>query len=160
MCGCNSWLEAKRHIKWWTIGTVSLTLLIMMIVFPSITNKKVGQSEAGVRSNSYTMELSGPYLQGAYTLDVGEEFLLFERTIQNLGIGDVSCLTKDKLLITLSVSAQYQYQIEYLIPILLKQFQSNDKLRTLLNSAAESIISNTCLEFTAEEYYTERSVVD
>lgn len=84
----------------------------------------------------------------------------FTRTLQNLNLGRTDCLTRDEVLVDLTVALQYQYDVKQLIPFILQKFGSEKKYIEFLTGTARSIILNTCLEYTALEYYEIRSVID
>lgn len=133
---------------------------ILMIVLLSLTvNKPVNQNEYAVSYNIYTTKLGPVYSQGKYTLSVGDKLYKFERTLQDFN-KDITCLTIDKVLITISSSTQFQYQKESLIPIIMKQFTDDKIYKDFLHNLIISSISNTCSKFTAENYYTERAIID
>lgn len=130
-----------------------ITLLSMYVSYP------VAQSEYAVGYDNYNMKFTKIYEQGKYPIRVGEEMIIIERTLQDFN-RDLTCMTKDKILIGLSVGLQYQYQREDLIDKILKEFSSVDNFKTFLFDRITSSIINSCLAFDAEEYYTERSIID
>ena len=105
------------------------------------------------------MEFTKIYTQGKYTIGVGEELIRFQRTLQDFK-DNIECLTNDKVLIGIDFSLQYEYNKESLIPIILKKFKSDEKYKNFISNLMISSIMNTCLSFTAEQYYVERSIID
>ncbi len=68
---------------------------------------------------------------------------------QDLRLGEMQCLTKDQVLITLDVNMQVQYYRDKLIPMVLEQFSNNTNYKDFLEALAKSAILNTCLLFSS-----------
>jgi regulator of protease activity HflC (stomatin/prohibitin superfamily) len=137
---------------------VAIVLGGLFLVF---TNYYVQQNEYTVVMNKWTMQFKDTvYSQGLYFLGPGVEMIPFQRTLQELDLGRTDCLTRDEVLVDLKVALQYQYDQKQLIPFILQTFGSEKKYVEFLTGTARSIILNTCLEFTALEYYEIRSVID
>lgn len=152
--------EFYGYVCFWIIGILSLsgittmiTLLAMYVSYP------VAQSEYAVGYDTYNMKFTKIYEQGKYPIRVGEEMIIIERTLQDFN-RDLTCMTKDKILIGLSIGLQYQYQRDDLIDKILKEFSSVNNFETFLFDRITSSIINSCLAYDAEEYYTKRSSID
>jgi regulator of protease activity HflC (stomatin/prohibitin superfamily) len=130
-----------------------ISILALYISYP------VEQSEYAVGYDTYNMEFTKIYEQGKYPIRVGEEMIIIQRTLQDFN-KDLTCMTKDKILINLSIGLQYQYHKDDLIYKILKEFSSIDNFNGFLFDRMTSSIINSCLAYEAEEYYTERSVID
>ena len=138
-----------------------VVVIIVGALFLLLTNYYVEQNEYAVVMNKWTMQFhSNVYTQGLYFLGPGVEVIPFERTLRNLELGRTDCLTRDEVLVDLTVALQYQYDEKQLIPFILETFGTEKKYVEFLTGSARSIILNTCLEFTALEYYEIRSVID
>jgi len=124
------------------------------------TLQPVLQNEFAVEYNTYTCSFDGILEEGKYSVRVGTELIKFQRTLQDLSLGHLVCLTNDKVEVTLQINMQVQYHEESLIPVVLKQFGNNRDYRELLSSLATSSILNTCLQFEAEDYYSKRAEID
>lgn len=134
-----------------------ITIMFMLMT----TNNVVEQNEYAVVVNSFTMKFYDNILtQGFYVRWPGDTFIKFERTLQNIDLGVLNCLTKDEVMLEIYVSAQYQYDKNKLISVVLKQFNTNGEYSSFLKSIMRSAVLNTCLEFTVLEYYEKRSQVD
>lgn len=139
---------------------VCIIFIIFGVAFRSI-GLKVEQNEYAVIVNSYTMQFRPNVLsQGIYVLYPGDELIKFQRTMQNIELGELECLTGDEVLLQIHVAIQFQYIRDLLIPIVLKKFDTDKKFKTFLNAIMKSTILNSCLEFTALEYYEKRASVD
>lgn len=130
-----------------------ISLLAMYVSYP------VKQSVYAIGYDTYNMEFTKIYEQGKYPIRVGEEMIIIERTLQDFN-RDLTCITKDKILIELSVGLQYQYQKEDLIDKILKEFSSIDNFNNFLFDRITSSIIDSCLAYDVEEYYTKRSLID
>lgn len=130
-----------------------ISLLALYISYP------VEQSEYAVGYDTYNMKFTKIYEQGKYPIKVGEEMIIIQRTLQDFN-KDLTCMTKDKILINLNIGLQYQYHRDDLIEKILKEFSSIKNFNGFLFDRITSSIINSCLAYEAEEYYTKRSVID
>jgi len=120
---------------------------------------QVQQSQYAVGYDNYNMEFTKIYEQGKYPIRVGEEMIIIERTLQDYN-KDLTCMTKDKILIGLSIGIQYQYQKKDIIDKILREFSTINNFNGFLFDRITSSIINSCLVYNAEDYYTERSIID
>ncbi len=98
--------------------------------------------------------------QGKYTTDVGVTLIPFQRTLQDLRLGELQCLTQDQVLVVLDVNMQVQYYREKLIEMVLEEFGDDAHYKNFLEALAKSAILNTCLLFSSIDFYSQRSLVD
>ncbi len=142
-------------------GLSMFVVLVCIIMGIACIGFKVEQNEYVVVVNSYTMHFSPNVLsQGVYILHPGDNLIRFQRTMQNIELGELECLTGDEVLLQIHVAIQFQYVQNALIPIVLKKFDTDNKYKTFLNAIMKSTILGSCLQFTALEYYEKRASVD
>lgn len=152
--------EFYSSVKYAVFGILIFGGIITMISLLALyINYPVEQSEYAVGYDTYNMEFTKIYEQGKYPIRVGEEMIIIERTLQDYNRNFI-CMTKDKILIELDVGLQYQYQRDDLIDKILMEFSSVGNFEGFLFDRMTSSIINSCLAFDAEEYYTERSIID
>ena len=136
-------------------------LLVMMIsLLAMYTLQEVEQSEFAVEYNSYEVTFGKVLSQGKYNVAVGTELIKFQRTVQDVRLGDISCLSKDQVIVSLNVNVQIQYQAEALVPIILKQYGNDKNFNRFLAGLAKSSVLNSCSLFDADQYFTNRAQVD
>ena len=155
----------ERECRWWvwglTICVVGGGALLLLIILPAITvNQKVAQDEYAVFVNRYTTEVSGIHSQGAYTLAVGDAIIRFPRTFQHLDFPLIQCMSYDQLVLDLTVSLQFQYHQEAIIPIIMMQFGDEENYQNFFRYKIMSSIIDTCGNYTAEDYYTVRAQIE
>ena len=93
---------------------MSVILLVLMIVLLSMnTLQEVKQNEFAVEYNTYTCHFNKVLSQGKYTTQVGTKFFHFGRTLKDLNLGVIECMTADQVLVKLDVNMQIQYYREY-----------------------------------------------
>jgi len=135
----------------------SIFIFLLTIVLISVTvNKRVEQDEFGVIYNQYSRNFGAIREQGVYTVNVGDDFIKFKRTLKDVDIDQINCITKDKIVISLTISAQYQYNQNDLIPIVLQQFDNAVTFELFLDNIVSNIILRQCGLYNAENYYTDR----
>ena len=156
-------LETKKDLKrcicisFWSIS-ITASLLLMIILVSLSALRPVQQNEYGILYNNYTQQFGKVVEQGSYTLDIGEYFIKKERTLIDVGINNLNCISKDKITVTLTISSQYQFNKKDLIDIVLKQF--DDLYDTFLSSIVSNIILRVCGNYNAEDFYLKRGVID
>ena len=130
-----------------------ISLLVLYVNYP------IKQTEYGIGYDTYNMKFTKIYEQGRYTISVGENIIKIERTLKDYN-EEITCMTQDKILINLALGIQYQYQRDYLISKVLREFGSSEAFEEFLFDRIVSSIVNTCLLFHSEDYYIKRSVID
>lgn len=135
------------------------SIITMISLLSLYVSYQVEQSEYAVGYDTYNMEFTKIYEQGKYPIRVGEKMIIIKRTLQDFN-EDLTCMTKDKILLNLTIGLQYQYQKDDLVDKILKEFSSIDNFNGFLFDRITSSIIDSCLEYNAEQYYTERSAID
>ncbi len=144
-------------IKHFIGGFLCISLTLLTIVLLAVTvNKRVEQDEFGVIYNDFTKQFGKIYDQGVYAYGVGDKFIKFKRTLKDVDIDQINCITKDKIVIGLTISAQYQYNRDDLIPVVLQNFNNGDGYESFLSNIVRNIILRQCGLYDAESYYTDR----
>jgi len=157
-------IATKKDLKFCILTTIIsffvFSGLMLMIVLLSLTVlQKVKQNQYGIPYNTFSNQFSTPVEQGTYTLNVGDTFILKDRTLIDVNaIDKLVCVSKDLIKIQLFISAQYQLNKNELIPIILTQF--NDQYDTFLTSIVSNIILRICGLYNAEDFYLQRSAID
>lgn len=139
---------------------VAVGCVLLAIVIPAIiVNQEVKQDQYAVGYNQYEMEFTEVYDQGLHTLEVGEELIFFKRTLQDFKT-DLTCLSSDRVELDLSISLQYELVEDDLIRVILRQFGSNGVHNKFLVGRILSSVSESCLKFTAEDYFNIRETIN
>jgi hypothetical protein len=140
---------------------VVFTGVILAIVLLALTaGRKVGQKEIVVPYDEYKMKFYGEKEQGTYTTGVGVKWFTFQRNIRDLGLKKLECLSHDKVEIDLEVRVQILMDKDALKSVVLKKFGKPDLHTSFLKYMAKCAIIATCLNFTAVQYYSQRSNID
>jgi hypothetical protein len=175
--------ESKREVSWSAV-CVSCILpigIVLACVLLSLTaGREVGQKEIVVPYDEYKMKFYGEKEQGTYTtghslslvyfslsfipvlplIGVGVKWFTFQRNIRDLGMKKLECLSHDKVEIDLEVRVQILMDKDALKRVVLKKFGKPELHTNFLKYMAKCAIIATCLNFTAVEYYSERSNID
>ena len=141
--------------------TFALGMFVMMVsLLAMYTLQEVKQSQFAVEYNTYEISFGPVLSQGKYDVAVGSELITFQRTLQDLNLGTMSCLSKDQVVVTLEINIQIQYTAEALVPIILEQYGTDKIFKTFLAGMAQSSIKNSCAAFDADDYFTSRALID
>ena len=142
------------------IAFVLLTVVVLACTLMGVSvAQPVAQDEVAISYNNFTKNFGTIYYQGAYTLDVGDRFIKFKRTLQDVSVSQVQCISYDNIMLTLTISAQYQYVPELLIPTVLSQFGSDAHYKAFLNNIVTNVILRQCGLFTTANYYENRGQI-
>lgn len=141
-------------------STFAIVLVLTATLMAVSVNREVTQYEYIVPYDTYKMQFYGIKEQGRYTTGVGVDFYSFQRTLQDLDMTQVTCQTHDKIQLNLEVKIQIRMERDTLISVVLKQFGGRDSHHNFLKRVAESSLISTCLDYEAEQYYTDRAGVD
>lgn len=150
----------KQQIIGWAVIVTSILVIFLLgssFYFP------VEQKEYGVVANSFTMQFDNNVLTQGTTwfLAPFSYLILFTRTMQNIEVGELDCMTGDSVMLKLHVAVQFQYDSsQSLVPIVLKQFGGDLHHKDMLKANIRSTILNTCLQFDTIEYYEMRAKAD
>lgn len=149
-----------KRVAYCHIGTIIIGAILLTIVMLTLcVNKKIDQNQYGVFINKYTMDVSGPFDQGTYTIKPGDSMNFYTSTVQYYD-DDIYCMSKDGLQIALEISYQYLYQRNSLIPIMLYDFSDEGNYLSGFNAIVESAIYKSCAFFNSEDYYTQRQKIE
>jgi regulator of protease activity HflC (stomatin/prohibitin superfamily) len=155
-------MRVKKSDLWG--GICAFTCLALVVLFIALlattVNREVGQKEMVVPWDTYQMKFYGTKEQGKYTTGVGVRFLSFKRNLKNLKVGKITCLSNDKIEMTLNVKLQMLLMKDSLKKVILKRFGGPDRHTDFIRMMSRSSIISTCLNYTAVEYYSDRSGVD
>jgi regulator of protease activity HflC (stomatin/prohibitin superfamily) len=142
------------------INIIVFGLLTFIFLIP-FNIQQVEQDEYAIKYNIFTNNFDDSVLtQGIYFMPFSFEFYKFKRTLQNIELNELNCMTRDKVILKLHVMLQIQYYPNTLKDTLLKQFLNDQNYKELINSIAYSTILNSCLYWSVEQYYMERSQID
>lgn len=159
--GPNSQRNQKRVFIYLMITLVICVIIIGFVLLGISVNKKVENNEYGiVYYGSTTMEFGDTYEQGIYSIPPGAELKIFIRTLQDVDLEPITCYSSDKIVITLTVSVQYQLVKDNIIDIILKKYGGNGNFKNILRSIVQNIIINRCGQYNAEDYYIKRAIID
>jgi regulator of protease activity HflC (stomatin/prohibitin superfamily) len=144
------------------ITCLAIIFPILFFILPLHVNRVVEQDEYVVKYNTWTNQFDNDHIltQGRYATPFGVEFFKFKRTLQNIELDELECMTMDKVILRLNVILQIQYYPEYLIGTVLRQYGTNSNYKNLIVTIANSTILNTCLQWSVEQYYMDRSKID
>lgn len=154
-----------NHLKQFFIGLigaiVAISLTTSIILFFTCIGYSVKQDEYAIIENTFTMKFHDVILsQGMYILYPGDQMIKFKRTLQSIELGNLNCLTRDEVMLQIHASIQFEYIKNQIIPTILKKFKNDKEYKNFLQATTESSILESCLKFTALEYYEERANVD
>lgn len=143
------------------ITNIVIFIPLLFLILPLHPFRSVEQDEYVVKYNVWTNQFDNQVLtQGQYATPFGVDFIKFKRTLQNIELDGLECMTMDKVILRLNVIMQIQYYPDYLIRTILKQYDTDSNYKELIITIANSTILNTCLLWSVEQYYMERSKID
>ena len=131
-----------KRTFWIVVGVIfGISLLVITFALIGVSvNKRIENNEYGVvYYKKTTMELGEILEQGIHSIAPGAQIIKFNRTLQDVDTDEITCFSKDKIKIVLSVSVQYQLIKEDIIPVILKEYDGNDNFKNILKFVVERI---------------------
>ena len=151
----------KKPVHCCVIGFLSISCFVVFVTLLALgVDRDVKQNEYVVQYYDLSKQF-GPILsQGKHNVKVDTEFISFPRTVYDLRMGTVSCLSSDKIEIDLTTKVQVRLIEESLIPIILKEYNNLNDYENWLRNFIESILIETCLDYNVNDFFLSRSDVD
>lgn len=153
--------EYYNSVKFFVACFLAAFSIVLMIVLLALcVNRDVTQTQYAIGYDTYNMEFTKIYEQGKHVTRVGEHWTIVQRTLQEMQKNNEECLTKDKVLVDLTLTLQFEYQKDSLIPVLKRLFKDDNNYKQAINNAVLSSVRETCVKFNAEDFYDQRSIID
>eukprot|EP00980_Cylindrotheca_fusiformis_P009691 scaffold2141_cov120-Cylindrotheca_fusiformis.AAC.26 len=150
--------EAGRRLKWCIIASVGVVLIVAISLI-SVTLKKVDSTEFGIQYNIHKKELDDAAKTGGlFPGPPGYRFIKFPSTFITVDPDDRTCVSYDGLLVTFSVTFQYQMTEPNLLPAVQK-YRDYHKWATTVEEAGLSAIHHSCSEFRVTEFQSKRGII-
>ena len=147
----------KKPVQCCVIGFLSISCFVIFVTLLALgVDRDVKQNEYVVQYYDLSKQF-GPILsQGKHNVKVDTEFISFPRTVYDLRMGTVSCLSSDKIEIDLTTKVQVRLIEESLIPIILKKYNNLNDYENWLRNFIESILIETCLDYNVNDFFLSR----
>jgi prohibitin 2 len=120
---------------------------------------KVESTEFGLEYNIHKKELDDAAKSGGLFIGPpGFEFIKFPSTFITVDLNERTCVSNDGLLVTFSVTFQYQMTESNLKPAIVK-YRNYDKWADTVEAAGLSAIHHSCSEFMITEFQSKRGII-
>lgn len=134
-----------------------VTCVIIGVLAASL--RKVGTTEFGLEYNIHAKELDDAAKSGGLFLGPpGYEFIKFPSTFITVALDDRICVSNDGLLVTISVTFQYQMTELNLVPAI-EKFRDYHKWADIVEQAGLSAVHHSCSEFQVTEFQSKRGII-
>ena len=147
--------ERTKRIIWafiFVLLTVALGLLIASL-------KKVPSTEYGLQYNIHKKQLEDAAKSGGLFLGPpGYQFIKFPSTFITVDLNDRTCVSNDGLLVTFSVTFQYQMTESNLYDAIIK-YRDYHKWASTVEAAGLSAIHHSCAEYMVTEFQAKRGII-
>jgi len=121
--------------------------------------KKVESTEIGLQYDIHAKELDDAAKSGGLFLGPpGYEFVKFPSTFITVDLNDRICVSYDGLLVTFSVTFQYQMTEFNLVPAI-EKYRDFHKWADIVEEAGLSAIHHACSEFQVTEFQSKRGII-
>ncbi len=133
--------------------------LLLTIVLVAVSIKNVAHNDLAIVVNAHSKEVDSDILEeGRHTLYPGATLHTFPRKFVTIN-DQISCLSKDGLHIDIRPTVQYQYIKERLM-FSFRRVGNSEELREFNRNIAETALRDACSNFTAQQFYTSRGIVE
>lgn len=137
----------------------ALVILAVIIGVLAASLKKVPSTEMGVQYNVHKKQLDDAAKSGGlFVGPPGFEFIKFPSTFITVNLNDRTCVSSDGLLVTFSVTFQYQMTIANVSPAI-EKYRDFDKWASIVEQAGISAIHHSCADFYVSEFQNKRGII-
>ena len=140
-----------------TLCTALLAVIIMAAVLLGTSIHQLSASQEGIWYNKLTKKLGPVETQGLHSGPPFSTLITFPAVYEPLNLS-VTCVTNDGLFVTLNASFQYLPQLDALISIA-KRFHDKNNYQTVVQTAAEAAIHETCSLFQISDFQFGRPLI-
>lgn len=150
--------EQKRNRM---IAIVVLAVVVFVVAIGLIiaSLRKVESTEFGLQYDIHSKELDDAAKSGGLFLGPpGYEFVKFPSTFITVALDDRICVSNDGLLVTFSVTFQYQMTELNLVPAI-EKYRDYHKWANIVQEAGLSAIHHSCSEFQVTEFQSKRGII-
>lgn len=149
-------MSLTKKICLWSFAFV---VLIVIVALLGTSLKKVSSTEIGVQYDIHAKQLDDAVKSGGLFLGPpGYEFIKFPSTFITVNLNNRICVSNDGLLVTFSVTFQYQMTAKNVLPAILK-YRDFHKWASTVEQAGLSAIHHSCSEFFIAEFQNKRGVI-
>ncbi|KAL7555296.1 hypothetical protein ACHAWF_018999 [Thalassiosira exigua] len=145
-----------RRRSCWAFAFVCLVVAISVI---AASLKKVPTTEMGVQYNIHKKQLDDAAKSGGlFVGPPGFHFIKFPSTFITVDLNDRTCVSNDGLLVTFSVTFQYQMTKSNVYNAIVK-YRDFHKWASMVEQAGLSAIHHSCSEFQVSEFQNKRGII-
>ena len=146
----------RRKILGWTFF-VSVLIVSISLIIASL--KKVPSTEMGVQYDVHKKQLEDASKSGGlFAGPPGFKFIKFPSTFITVDLLDRTCVSNDGLLVTFSVTFQYQMTPANVYPAIIK-YRDYHKWASTVEQAGLSAIHHSCSEFAVTDFQNKRGTI-
>jgi regulator of protease activity HflC (stomatin/prohibitin superfamily) len=141
------------------LGIVILVLVITGVGLLISSMKKVEDTEYGVQYNVHKKQLDDAAKSGGLFFGPpGYKFVKFPSTFVTVDLDGRTCISRDGLRVSVSVTFQYQMIAENMLPVIIK-YRDFDKWASVVEAAGLSAIHHSCSEFNVSNFQNKRGQI-
>jgi len=138
-------------------GCCIAVLLIIILISSSL--KKLEETEFGLLYNIWSKDLDDEAQSGGLFLGPpGFMFIIFPSTFVTVDLNDRFCVSRDGLIIEISVTFQYQMIAENMFPAV-ERYRNFDKWSEIVTEAGLSAVHHSCSEFQVSNFQNKRGEI-
>ncbi|CAJ1959088.1 unnamed protein product [Cylindrotheca closterium] len=149
----------EQRIRKIAYGVSAFVVVCVAIGLIASSLKKVESTEFGLQYNIHAKELDDAAKSGGLFLGPpGYEFVKFPSTFITVALDDRICVSNDGLLVTFSVTFQYQMTELNLVPAI-EKYRDFHKWADIVEQAGLSAVHHSCAEFQVTEFQSKRGII-
>lgn len=146
----------RRKRCGWAFALVCVCVIIGVL---AASLNKVPSTEMGVQYNIHKKQLEDATKSGGlFVGPPGFRFIKFPSTFITVDLRDRTCVSNDGLLVTFTVTFQYQMAVANVYPVIIK-YRNYEKWASIVEEAGLSAIHHSCAEFEVTEFQNKRGVI-
>jgi len=149
--------QRRKRKVWCVIFTFIVIVTSIGVLVSSMS--RVDENDYGVQYNIHKKQLDDAIKSGGlFTGPPGFKFITFPSTFVTADFDNRTCVSRDGLRVSLSVTFQYQIIQDQLLPAILK-YRNFFKWADVVEAAGLSAIHHTCAEFRISNFQNKRGEI-
>jgi len=151
--------EQKKKIIRIIQSSACCIAVLLIIILISSSFKKLEETEFGLLYTKWSKDLDDEAQSGGLFLGApGFMFVIFPSTFVTVDLNDRFCVSRDGLIVEISLTFQYQMIAENMFPAV-ERYRNFDKWSEIVTEAGLSAVHHSCSEFYISNFQNKRGEI-
>lgn len=154
-------MEAEEQKKWIRRGGIcgGWTIALLIVILIAVSLGKLEETEYGILYNIWSKNLDDEAQSGGlFWGPPGFRFIIFPSTFVTVDLDDRLCVSRDGLIVAISLTFQYQMIAENMFPAV-ERYRDFEKWSEIVTEAGLSAVHHSCAEFQISNFQNKRGEI-